>query len=890
MVTNDAYGKPFQLKFVRAAQMELFANIICDPPLGQSTVIPHNREAVNFTVLIESSISFPEQSWEAVLWHNCHEDGEWHELHLEEAHTAASPLSISSVGRPKTYRRYFNGVIARPGKKQGASKFTLKYRLSTSESWRWVNEQAVSTDGELLFQSQLLNEDLSSYFEKLSPDFTVTPIPSEAPETFLWSITKPVKGVHGKSTSAISNDILGLPRDFTRWLALVRIWTPWLAPRHGRSHFFLTEDAVMCSFLRNDGLHLVLLAISGIEDILTVIKHDDNGNVVVSSRNDSLGESQATVIAAVGTTFESANAACMYYARKLAAATESAEVEAEEAALPSDTEAALWQENWYDGLTYCTWNGLGQDLTQDKIFKALETLQENNIKITNLIIDDNWQSLDNHGESQFRRGWTDFDANKEGFPKGLKHTISEIRDRHTNIQHVAVWHALFGYWGGISPDGNIAKKYKTKQVRKKEGLMGGTITVVDPDDVQRMYNDFYQFLQQCRVDSVKTDAQFFVDLLDDAEDRRRFIKAYQDAWTVSSLRYFSIKAISCMSQAPQILFHSQLPRNKPRVMVRNSDDFFPEIPASHPWHIFTNAHNALFTSHLNVLPDWDMFQTSHPYSSFHAAGRCVSGGPIYFTDEPGKHDVNLIKEMTAQSPKDKTIILRPDCIGKSRGVYTAYEEEKLLRVGTYHGSKGQGTGILGIFNVSEKQLSGFVGLHEFPGVELQTEYVVRAHTTGEISGSMKVDDKLALVSLMVDTKGWEILSAYPLQSFKLPDGGKSKIKVVKTACVGLLGKMTGAAAIASSGVLYTTEEHGKLHVAIALKALGLLGVYISDLPRRSLDDEFLILCQGKVIPPHTVKKSSTVDNLLEIDIERAWKEMKLVSGWSNEARVDLYLN
>lgn len=46
MVTNDVYGKPFQLKFVRAAQMELFANIICNPPLGQSTVIPHDRDAV----------------------------------------------------------------------------------------------------------------------------------------------------------------------------------------------------------------------------------------------------------------------------------------------------------------------------------------------------------------------------------------------------------------------------------------------------------------------------------------------------------------------------------------------------------------------------------------------------------------------------------------------------------------------------------------------------------------------------------------------------------------------------------------------------------------------------------------------------------------------------
>ena len=46
MVTTDLYGKPFQLKFVRPGQMLLFANILCDPPLGQATVVPHDQHAV----------------------------------------------------------------------------------------------------------------------------------------------------------------------------------------------------------------------------------------------------------------------------------------------------------------------------------------------------------------------------------------------------------------------------------------------------------------------------------------------------------------------------------------------------------------------------------------------------------------------------------------------------------------------------------------------------------------------------------------------------------------------------------------------------------------------------------------------------------------------------
>ena len=49
---NDLIGKTFQLKFVRPAQMRLFATAICDPPLGSTTVVPYG-ETVLFVPLIE---------------------------------------------------------------------------------------------------------------------------------------------------------------------------------------------------------------------------------------------------------------------------------------------------------------------------------------------------------------------------------------------------------------------------------------------------------------------------------------------------------------------------------------------------------------------------------------------------------------------------------------------------------------------------------------------------------------------------------------------------------------------------------------------------------------------------------------------------------------------
>jgi hypothetical protein len=52
----------------------------------------------------------------------------------------------------------------------------------------------------------------------------------------------------------------------------------------------------------------------------------------------------------------------------------------------------------------------------------------------------------------------------------------------------------------------------------------------------------------------------------------------------------------------------------------------------------------------------------------------------------------------------------------------------------------------------------------------------------------------------------------------------------------------------------------------------------------------LITILGDVIPRHTVSVSKSDQKVLEIDLQTAWKEMGLDSGWSNEVAVKIYLN
>lgn len=343
------------------------------------------------------------------------------------------------------YRQWFSvDLKGRPAHGNSIS-FTLTFRQGEGDAWKWVNEQFSTSDGKIIYQAKPSKEDLKHYIEGLSTHLKVEKDTSDTPGTLLWSVTSPVEAASGK-VSGYSNCTLGTPKDFARWFALVRLWSPWLAPRQGSSPFALDKEAILASFQRDDGSHLAILAVSGLDDVLTTLNHDGAGNVTIDSRNDSETDGLARLIIAVGDSLEPAVAAVMYYARRLVMKYEAAQglTFAEEEALMKDYKPQ-WLENWYDGLSYCTWNGLGQKLEESKLFDALDSLASNNINISNLIIDDNWQSLNHEGGDQFENAWMEFEATRVGFPRGLQATVSDIRSKHKNIKHVAVWHALVSW-------------------------------------------------------------------------------------------------------------------------------------------------------------------------------------------------------------------------------------------------------------------------------------------------------------------------------------------------------------------------------------------------------------------------------------------------------------
>lgn len=599
--------------------------------------------------------------------------------------------------------------------------------------------------------------------------------------------------------------VLGHVNEQVRFMAITRIEPFWIGCEHDKSHFYLSNDGVLLSFLNTAGQCITLFAFNGTDDFYTVFRTGSNGSIEVAGRNDTPIAQPLRILAAISNDKQASIAAVMSQARQIASQTPKLQ------ALIS-TALAQGTKNpdpaFFDNFGFCTWNAIGQDLTREKLLDGLAQLAKHNIRFDTLLIDDNWQTLGpaalDYSNPGFR-GWTRFEANSS-FPGGLAITIKDIKSLYPHIQYIGVWHALLGYWGGLATDHEFSPTYNIRKTHAKLRMnTPAEVLIIDPSSIHQFYDDFYAFLKSCGIDFVKTDVQHMLGLFASSKDREEVPSAYQSAWTAAYLKHFDGQAISCMSQIPQISFHSFLQDKTPKVLLRNSDDFFPEIPRSHPFHLFINAHNALVTQHLNCVPDWDMFQTSHPYSSYHGAARAISGGPVLITDTPGEHDVGLVNEMTALSPEGRRVAVRPTRMAVAADTWDSFESGRVLKV---RAGCEAGAGILGCFNTAEGQVEEMLGVWEVLGRKCgKGEMVVRSYRTGQVF--VPETEVQGLVKVKLETRGWDVLSAFPFVDV----GGK------KVAVLGLVDKISGAAAVAEVHV----DDGG---LVVKLKALGRFAIFV----------------------------------------------------------------
>ncbi|KAH7688526.1 raffinose synthase protein [Dioscorea alata] len=360
-----------------------------------------------------------------------------------------------------------------------------------------------------------------------------------------------------------------------------------------------------------------------------------------------------------------------------------------------------------DYFGWCTWDAFYQEVTQEGVEAGLQSLTSGGAPPKFVIIDDGWQSVaGDQGKGGLQR-LTDIRENskfqsKEDPVSGIKSIVSIAKEKY-GLKYVYVWHAITGYWGGVRPGEGMDEygskmqypKMSPRMVENEPGLVEDVLTVqglglVNPKRVYKFYNDLHSYLALAGVDGVKVDVQCVLETLGTGLGGRvELTRKFHQALDASVAKNFPDNGcIACMSHNTDALYCS-----KQTGEVRASDDFYPRDPVSHTIHIASVAYNSVFLGEF-MLPDWDMFHSLHPAAEYHASARAISGGPIYVSDAPGKHNFDLLRKLVLPDGS----ILRARLPGRPTQdcLFTdpARDGVSLLKIWNMN----KYTGVLGVYN------------------------------------------------------------------------------------------------------------------------------------------------------------------------------------------------
>lgn len=87
----------------------------------------------------------------------------------------------------------------------------------------------------------------------------------------------------------------------------------------------------------------------------------------------------------------------------------------------------------------------------DSFYQVFYDFYSNGVDFFNFIIDDGWQLV----IKGYVFGWKIFEVDRGLFLDGLKVMILKFCVDFLEIVYIVVWYVIYGYWGGISVDGEI---------------------------------------------------------------------------------------------------------------------------------------------------------------------------------------------------------------------------------------------------------------------------------------------------------------------------------------------------------------------------------------------------------------------------------------------------
>ncbi|KAK9237500.1 glycoside hydrolase superfamily [Lipomyces kononenkoae] len=515
---------------------------------------------------------------------------------------------------------------------------------------------------------------------------------------------------------------------------------------------------------------------------------------------------------------------------------------------PSEDRGTVWP---FEELGFCTWESIGENIrpTRVKLEKLMQSLKRAQIPIGSFIIDDGWQDIrsEKNETATTRQLWS-LDV-WDGMDATFKDTVAIIKEGLSTVENVGVWMTLQGYWNSIASQSSLIAKYKMRPFGLSRDCVPGIAcngfdemqTLVQPDEknhvwwlppkefAYQFWRDYFTVCADAGITFAKVDNQSFSSFLAGVEGAEEAFVLWDNMNKAADDIFGQGRVIHCMAHCERTFngdIAMGMATHGTKVVFRNSDDFgLPRPKNAHRDHIRANLMNCIITSRMCLIPDADMFMSAAQWPEYHAVLRAFFPGPIILSDEAEDHDLKVIHKLIARTTRGHYELVK------------SHNPALPLRSRIWEQSIGPGIGpsIKATSYFSPSKSSAVImwssrddALHSSTDIILSSDvvdvieqHVLRdtryvlwfANTKDAVFFGSAIDPRsvFPLAEVTLAPKTHEVITVAPL--YKLGD--------IEIACLGLVDKYAGLAAIAAAELIGTT-----LKLSILFE--GELGFVVTD--------------------------------------------------------------
>ncbi len=455
-----------------------------------------------------------------------------------------------------------------------------------------------------------------------------------------------------------------------------------------------------------------------------------------------------------------------------------------------------WEKGYPDAFTRLGWSSAPaySDVTEADVLDAARAFRSRGLPLGFVLLGDGWLTVQD-------RRLAGFGAALSRFPDGLPGLVRKLR-MGLGVRDVGVWHPLAGYRDGVDSRSAIGKAHALLAAAHGAYLP-------DPQGDADFFADWYTQLGRGGVDFVKVGDQaglaaFTSGVMPLFDAGQGELRNLETAAVGHFGRLGGVNLLCSGDLALEAAYNWHYAD-----LARASEPLGPQGSDGVKDRIMQDVFDSYWLSNF-AYPDYGSFRSAAPESRFEAIAHAISGGPAYTSDIPGTENVPLLRSLTLA---DGTV-LRVDDPGLpardsllSDPAVTAAP----LLVWSQVRRPGQICGMVAAFNVDKGlwREDGAVKpadvdpMAPFPQLARFAVYDANARTVQEVTGPA------SKVKFWLPEIGADMFTIAPISA--------------GTACLGLLDKLVGPAAIVA-------VSHPAGGIAATLLQAGDVGFYLQTPP------------------------------------------------------------